>query len=54
MSNKTEQTNVRLSATAKRLLQALAQKLGVSQAAVLEMAIRKFAESESIQEPTHG
>lgn len=39
----------RLSALAIRLVSQLAEKLGVSQAAVMEMAIRKMAEAEGIE-----
>lgn len=42
MSNK-EQTSLRLSLEAKRLLEILAMKLGVPQTAIIEMAIREFA-----------
>ena len=39
-------TTVRLSAEAQRLLDALADKNGISKTAVLELAIRKMAEQE--------
>lgn len=43
-------TSVRLSDTAKRLVKKIAAKLGISQAAVLEIAIREKAEKERIQD----
>ena len=42
-------TSIRLTLEAKRLLKALAAKLGVTQAAVIEMAIRKFAKQEDVE-----
>lgn len=42
-------TSVRLSPEAKRLLVLLAQKLSISQAAVLELAIRDKAKREGVQ-----
>jgi predicted DNA-binding protein len=48
MRKVTATTSLRLTPEGKRLLQALAQKLGVTQAAVIEMAIRKFAEVENV------
>lgn len=47
MSNK-QPTSVRLSPEAKRLLERLADKLGVTQAAIIEMAIRRMAEAEGV------
>jgi predicted DNA-binding protein len=44
-------TSLRLTPEGKRLLQALAQKLGVTQAAIIEIAIRKFAETEKVYDP---
>jgi predicted transcriptional regulator len=41
-------TSVRLTPEALRLLKELAKKLGVSQAAIMEMAIRKFAERSGV------
>jgi hypothetical protein len=46
---KEKQTNVRLSSEAIRLLTELTKKLGVSQAAILEIAIRRLAEQEKIK-----
>lgn len=42
-------TSIRLTLEAKRLLQHLAAKLGVSQAAILELLIRQKAKEERIQ-----
>lgn len=41
-------TSIRLSEEAKRLLKLLSEKLGVSQTAILELAIREKAEKEKI------
>jgi hypothetical protein len=41
-------TSIRLTPDAKRLLVLLAQKLGVSQAAIWELAIREKAQREGI------
>lgn len=42
-------TSVRLSIEAKRLLAALAQKLSISQAAVLELAVREKSRREGVK-----
>jgi hypothetical protein len=42
-------TSHRLSHEAKRLLAALAEKLGIAQSAVLEVIIREKARSEGVQ-----
>lgn len=42
-------TSVRLSEEAKRLLTETAQKLSISQAAVLELAIREKAKREGVK-----
>ena len=47
--DKKQPTSLRLSPEAKRLLAELARKLGVTQAAIVEMAIRRFAESEGVK-----
>lgn len=39
-------TSFRLSEQALQLIKALARKLGISQTAVIEMAVRKLAEKE--------
>ena len=41
-------TSLRLSPEAKRLLEELANRLGVSRSAVLELAIREYARREGI------
>ena len=41
-------TSVRLSQTARHLMKALAVKLGISQTAVIEQALRKLAQREKI------
>ncbi len=46
---KEKQTNVRLSSEAIRLLIELTKKLGISQAAILEIAIRRLAEQENVK-----
>ena len=38
---------MRLSPEAKRLIKDLAQKVGVSQAAIMEMAVRRMAKEEA-------
>ena len=42
-------TSIRISEEAKRLLAALAAKLGVSRMAVIEIAVRKMAEAEGVK-----
>lgn len=42
-------TSVRLSPDARRLLAALADRLGISQASVLELAIRDKARKEGVK-----
>jgi predicted transcriptional regulator len=42
-------TTIRYTPEAKRLLETLAKKLGVSQTAVVEMAIREFAEKRGVR-----
>ena len=48
MATKKVPTAVRLSSVGKQQLEALADKLGVSQTAVIEMAVRMMAERERI------
>jgi predicted DNA-binding protein len=48
MNNK-QPTSLRLTPEAKRLLSELAKKLGVTQAAIVEIAIRRLAEVENVQ-----
>jgi predicted transcriptional regulator len=45
-----KQTCIRMSDTAKELVVLLAERLGISQSAVLELAIRTLAKREGIQE----
>lgn len=42
-------TSIRLSPEARRLLASLAKQLGISQAAVMEVAIREKAKREKVQ-----
>ncbi len=42
-------TSIRLSDEAKRLRKLLAKQMGISQAAVLEVAIRELAEKKGIK-----
>ncbi len=49
MEKEKRTTSLRLTPEAKRLLQTLAKKLGVTQAAIIEMAIRKFAKLEEVE-----
>jgi predicted transcriptional regulator len=42
-------TSIRLTPEAKRLLAMLAEKLGLSQAAILELAIREKAKREGVK-----
>lgn len=44
-----KQTSLRMSEEGKRLLELLAEKLGISQAAVLELAIREMAKREEVK-----
>jgi predicted transcriptional regulator len=49
MKKETQNTSLRLTPEAKRLLHLLAAKLGVSMTAVMEMAIRYFAHKEGVE-----
>lgn len=49
MDNK-QATSIRLTPEAKRLVKELAKRLGVSQTAIMEIAIRRLAESEGVQQ----
>lgn len=42
-------TSIRLTPEAERLLKELATKLGVTQAAIIEIAIRRLAETEKVE-----
>ena len=48
MKKSKELTSIRITPEAKRLLKELATKLGVSQSAVMEIAIRKYAKQEQV------
>lgn len=43
-------TTIRFTHRGKRLLELLAEKMGISQSAVIEVAIRKLAEIENVKE----
>ncbi len=45
-----KKTSIRLSDTAQKFLQQLAERLGISQSAVIEQAIRTLARKEGIRE----
>jgi hypothetical protein len=45
---KTGKTSARLTTTCRNLMDAIAIKLGVSDAAIIEMAIREYAERHGI------
>jgi hypothetical protein len=47
--NPKQQANFRLSNEAHRLLASLAKKLGITQTAVIEHAIRQLADTEKIK-----
>ncbi len=47
-----KKTSIRLSSEAKALLEQLSKKLGISQSAVLELAIRAFAKQEDSKQQT--
>ncbi len=49
MKKEKKTTSIRLTPGAMLLLKNLADKLGVSQTAIIEMAIRKFAEQEQVK-----
>ena len=49
MKKAEKHVTIRLTPEAKRLLLELAEKLGVTQVAIIEMAIRKFAERENVK-----
>jgi predicted transcriptional regulator len=46
---KNKPTSVRLSDDAKRLIKLMSQKLGISQTAIIELAIREKAKREGIK-----
>lgn len=43
-------TSIRISADGRRLLAQLAKRLGITKAAVMELAIRSFATSQGIRD----
>lgn len=43
-------TSIRLTSEAKRLIKKLADKLGVTQASIIEIAIRRLAEIEGVDQ----
>jgi predicted DNA-binding protein len=49
MDKKNKPTSIRLSQEGKQLRKLLAQKLGLSESAVVELAIRKLAEAEKVK-----
>jgi hypothetical protein len=49
MDNKTPM-HMRLTGTARRLMEAMAQKKGISQTAVVELAVRLMAKEEGIED----
>ena len=52
MDKKTRPTSLRLSEDGKQLRKLLAKKLGLSESAVVELAIRKLAEREGVSLPS--
>ena len=48
MNNK-RQTSLRMSQEAKRLLEEISKKLGITQSAVIEISIRQLAKKEKIE-----
>jgi predicted transcriptional regulator len=46
---KNKPTSVRLSDDAKRLINLMSQKLGISQTAIIELAIREKAKREGVK-----
>ncbi|HEX4207251.1 MAG TPA: hypothetical protein VHZ51_24240 [Ktedonobacteraceae bacterium] len=49
MDKQKKPTSIRLSEEGKRLRKLLAKRLGVSESAVLELALRRLAEMEGIK-----
>jgi len=48
MNKKTKPTSIRLSEEGKQLRKLLAKKLGLSESAVVELALRRLAELEGL------
>jgi predicted DNA-binding protein len=51
MEKKTKPTSIRLSEEGKQLPKLLAKKLGLSESAVVELALRRLAELEGVRSP---
>ena len=49
MEKTSKPTNIRLSLEGKQLLQALAERLGITMTAVIEIAIRLLAKREGVE-----
>lgn len=49
MRKANQTTSIRLTPEAMHLLRELAKKLGVTQAAIMEMAVREFAEKRDVK-----
>ena len=49
MNKSDKHTTIRLTPEAKRLLEELAKKLGVTKTGIIEMAIREFAEKREVK-----
>jgi predicted DNA-binding protein len=48
MDKKTKSTSIRLSEEGKQLRKLLAKKLGLSESAVIELALRRLAQMEGV------
>lgn len=51
MLDKTKTTSFRLSSDARALIELLSQKNGISQTAVIELAVRQLAKTEGVEVP---
>ena len=51
MLDKTKTTSFRLSPDARALIELLSQKNGISQTAVIELAVRQLAKAEGVEAP---
>ncbi|MBZ0309696.1 MAG: ribbon-helix-helix protein, CopG family [Anaerolineae bacterium] len=49
MKKDKQQTSIRLTPEAKKLIERLSQKLGINQTSVIEMAIRVLADKEKVR-----
>lgn len=45
---------IRLSAEARRLLEVMARRDGISRTAVIELAVRRFARQQGVEASDHG